>query len=205
MRRAYLPLCLLLASVLAGCGGASSPATSNQTGTSVSVNPAAASLIVGGALQLRAVATSNATGQSTTATGSWSSSDEGVVEVNSNGFLLATGEGIATVTFLCSSCQPIEIPVTVTPRAFSLTVSPINATVLSGGSLQLAAAGLVDGKQQDVTNLATWSLNNSLAGAATITEGLLAIGPPGVTTQTIIVVTASFGGLQASAPVFVKP
>jgi len=205
LRCAFFALCLLLTSVLIGCGGSTNAI--NSQGTSLSVNPATASLTVGDALQLQAVAYSFASNQSITPQGSWSSSDAGIVKVNSNGLLLGITPGYATVTFVCSSCQyqSVDVPVTVNPKASSLNISPISANINSGSSFQFTAAGVIDGNQQDVTNLAVWSLDNSLGGSASIVGGLLTIDTGAVMMQTIIQVTVSYGGLKASAPVFVNP
>lgn len=203
MRRALFPLCLLLTFVLAGCGG-SSNSTINQ-GTSLSVQPTAATLRVGDVLQLQAVAFSIQTNQTTTPKGSWSSSDAKVVTVNSDGLLLSTGEGGATVTFASSAGQSVDVAVAVTPRVSSLTINPINTIINSGSSFQFAAAGVIDGKEQDVTNLAAWSLDNSLGGTASIGSGLLLTGKGAITTRTTIQVTVSYGGFKAAAVVFVNP
>jgi hypothetical protein len=161
--------------------------------------------MVGDALQLHAVAFSIGTKQDITQKGSWTSSDVEIVKVNAQGVLLGTGQGFATVTFISSSGQSIDVGVTVTPRASSLTISPTSAPIHSGSSFQFAAAGVIDGKEQDLTSLAVWSLDNSLMGSALIDGGLLTIEPGAVTTQTVIQVTASYGGLKASAVVFVNP
>ena len=191
MQRAFFPLCLLLASVLVGCGSSANSAMNNQ-GTSVSVYPAAPSLMVGDALQLHAVAFSIGTKQDITQKGSWTSSDADVVKVNSQGVLLGTSQGFATVTFVSSSGQSIDVGATVLPRASSFTMSPTSATIKSGSSFQFAAAGVVDGKEQDLTSLTVWTLDNSLLGSALIDGGLLTIDPGAVTTQTVIQVTGSY-------------
>lgn len=203
LRHALFPLCILLTSVLVGCGGSSNSAM-NYQGTSVSVFPAAPSLMVGNALQLHAVAFSSGTNQDITQKGAWTSSDVEVVKVNSQGVLLGTGQGFATVTF-ASSSESIDVGVTVVPRASSLNVSPASATIKSGSSFQFAAAGVIGGKEQDLTSLAVWTVDNSLLGSALIEGGLLTIDPGAVTTQTVIQVTASYGGLKASGVAFVNP
>ena len=166
--------------------------------------PAAPSLMVGNALQLHAVAFSNGSNQDITQKGSWTSSDVTVVKVNSQGVLLGAGQGFATVTF-ASAGESIDVGVTVVPRASSLTILPTSASIKSGSSFQFAAAGVIDGKEQDLTGLAVWTVDNSLLGSALVNGGLLTIDPGAVTTQTVIQVTASYGGLKASAAVFVNP
>ncbi len=197
------PLCLVLTFVLAGCGGSNS--AMNLQGTSVSVVPASPSLRVGDVLQLYVVPNSLGYNPVPTPTGSWSSTDTEIVKVNSNGLITGVSEGNVIVTFVCSTCPSVQVPVTVTPRASSLTINPLTATVNSGDTFQFSAAGVIDGKQQDVTNVAFWTLDNSLFGSATIVQGLLTIDPGAVTQQTVIQVTVSYGGLKASAPVFVNP
>lgn len=171
----------------------------------MSVTPAAPMLRVSDSLQLHVVASSNGTIPVPAPTGSWSSSDVAIAKVSSNGLLYGTGEGVATVTFRCSSCPWIDVPVTVTPRLSSLTMRPTNATVNSGSSFQFTATGVVDGADRDVSGVASWSLDNTLQGAASIDAGLLTIDNGAVSTQTVIVVTASYAGLKTSTPVFVNP
>lgn len=203
MRRVFFLVCLLFTLVLAGCGGSTNSAITQQS--DLTVQPTAATLRVGDVLQLQATAFSVETNQTTTPAGSWSSTDPTIVKVNSDGLLLGTGEGGATVTFVSSSGQSVGVVVSVTPRVTSLTISPINAAVKSGSSFQFTASGIVDGKEQDVTNLAVWGLDNTLEGTASVSTGLLVTGSGSVTAQTVIQVTVSYGGLQASAPAFVNP
>jgi hypothetical protein len=75
----------------------------------------------------------------------------------------------------------------------------------AGTSFQFSATAVIDGKDQDVTSLADWSIDNSLLQHATISTGLLAVDAGAVTTQTVIHVTVSYAGLKAAAPVFVNP
>jgi hypothetical protein len=209
LRRAFFPLCLLLtaillACILLACGGSNS--AMNGQGTSISIVPATPSLRVDDVLQLQAVANSVGTSLVVTPpTGTWSSSDTGIVKVNPNGLLFGISPGNATVNFACSICQGVFVGVTVTPRATSLAISPLNANVNSGSTFQFDASGVIDGTEQEVTNLAVWTLDNSLMGNATIVAGLLSINPGAVMQQTVIQVTVSYGGLKASAPVFVNP
>ena len=213
MRR-FFPLFLLLTSVLAGCGGGSANYPVYNPGGTVTVIPAAASLMVGNALQLQAEVVTTDLNQVTTVTtpkGSWSSADAQIVKVNSNGLLLGISPGNTVVTFTCSSsCQSVDVGVTVTPRATSLTIRPPTATINAGDSLQFAAIAVIGGSEQDVTGEANWSLNNYLGGGAIIYSGLLDPGlletlPGSVMTPTVIQVTVSFGGLNAAAPVLVNP
>ena len=202
MRSAF-SVFLLTTFVLTGCGA---PPNAGLNGpTSLSVRPANATLRVDDVLQLQATAFSPDTNQTTTPKGSWSSSDTKVVAVNSSGLVLAAGEGEATVTFLSSSGESAAATVGVTPRASSLTISPLAASVTSGGSFQFSATAVIGGKDQDVTGLADWNIDNSLLQHATISRGLLAIDAGAVTTQTAIHVMVSYAGLSAAAPVFVNP
>ncbi len=205
MRRAILPLYLFLTFVPAGCGGSSKSLVNNNPGVFVSVLPAAPSLTVGDPLQLQVVPSPYGNNLVPTPTGTWTSSDTTVVTVSSGGLLFGIAEGSATVTFLCSSCPSVDVPVTVNPRASSLAITPSNATINAGSSFQFAANGIVNGKQQDLTNVGLWSIDNSLGGAASITGGLLTTDTGAVSTQTVIQVTVTYGGLKATVPAFVNP
>lgn len=203
MRRALFPVCFLMMFVLAGCG-APPDAGINQD-TSLSVHPAMATLRVGDTLQLQATIFSAWTNETTTPKGSWSSSDPGIVKVDSSGMLFATAEGGATVTFLSSSGESAAATVGVTPKASSVTIAPKSATINSGSSFQFSATAVIDGKDQDVTNLADWSLDNSLFGLASVSNGLVEVSSGAVSTQTVIHITVSYAGFKAAAPVFVNP
>ena len=68
---------------------------------SISVTPASASVSVGGSVQLTATANyQNGTSGNVTSSATWSSSNTSVASVNSNGLVVAVGQGTATVTGL---------------------------------------------------------------------------------------------------------
>jgi Bacterial Ig-like domain (group 2) len=201
LRRSFF--CLVMAAILLGCGAPPNSGINSQS--SLSVTPATATLRVDDVLQLQATSFSPATNQTTTPKGTWSSSDMTVVTVNSTGAVLGLSEGQATVTFLSSSGESAAATIGVTPRATSLTISPPNANMNSGTSFQFSATAVIDGKDQDVTSLADWSIDNSLLQHATISRGLVAVDAGAVSTLTVIHVTVSYAGLKAGAALIVNP
>jgi len=201
LRRSFC--CLLMTAILAGCGAPPNAGINGQA--SLSVTPATATLRVEDSLQLQATSFTPATNQTTTPKGTWSSSDTKVVTVNSTGLVLGVSEGQATVTFLSSSGESAAAAIGVTPRATSMTINPVNASMNTGTSFQFSASAVIDGKDQDVTNLADWNIDDSLLQHATISRGLVAVDAGAVTTQTTIHVTVSYADLKAGAALIVNP
>ena len=171
--------------------------------TSVTVNPTAASIIVGGTQVLTAsVAPSNAAQRAVT----WSSSASSVATVTQDGTVTAVAPGTATITATAvdGSGKAGSATITVTPPAptlvTSVTVNPTTASITLGGSQDLAVTvAPADATQQDVT----WASSNTTVatvtqdgtvtgvapGSATITA--TAVDGSGVTGSTTVTVTAA--------------
>ncbi|MBI3447301.1 MAG: SBBP repeat-containing protein [Acidobacteria bacterium] len=85
------------------------------------------------------------------------------------------------------------------PGLSSITVTPANPTMATGGSQQFTATGCIDNRLEDLTSLVTWS--SATSSVATIDMGGLATGVGAGTS----VVTAASGGITGSATLTVRP
>ncbi|MFS4494148.1 Ig-like domain-containing protein [Maribacter sp. 2308TA10-17] len=140
--------------------------------TNVSVSPNSATIIEEDTQQLIATITpSNATDDSVT----WSSSDDSIAAVDTNGLVTAVTEGTATITvtttdgnFTATSLISVNaLPVPVT----GVNVNPNSATLIEGNSEQLTA--VVSPTNADDASV-TWSSSDT--SIATVTTGGLVTG-----------------------------
>jgi len=165
--------------------------------TGVSVNPTAASLLVGGTQQMIAtVAPANAVNAAVT----WASSDPAVAMVNASGLVTAVSAGNATITvtteeggFTASSTITVSSPII---AVTGVSVAPDAATVSIGATQQLVSTVA----PANATNPAvTWS--SSDPAVATVNgSGLVTAAAPGNAT---ITVTTQSGGFTAAAEITV--
>ncbi len=148
---------LLLAMVLAGCGGGSSsstPTNPNQV-TAVIVSPNSVSLNAGDVLQITAIA-SNSAGSPVSATFSYSSSNVGLVTVSPTGlvcggvwdsaFVVCNGTsaggpltGSATITATGGGVVSSPVSVSIHPKITSIVVDPVPGCTSTTQSQPFAA------------------------------------------------------------------
>ena len=133
---------------------------------SVAVSPAAASLQVGGTIQLTAVAKDSSgtilAGRAMT----WSSSNSLIATVTSAGLATALAAGTATITATSEGQSgTTAIAVTNVPVA-SVTVSPASGSVLVGQTLQLSATLKDAGGKVLTGRTVTWTSSNTVAATA---------------------------------------
>ena len=130
---------------------------------SVAVSPAAASLQVGGTIQLTAVAKDSSgtilAGRAMT----WSSSNSLIATVTSAGLATALAAGTATITATSEGQSgTTAIAVTNVPVA-SVTVSPASGSVPVGQTLQLSATLKDAGGKVLTGRTVTWTSSNTVA------------------------------------------
>jgi hypothetical protein len=153
-------------------------AAPKPTVLTVVVEPASASILVGGTQQFTATAHySDSSSKIVTSTASWDSSKVDVATLASG---LATGvaAGVTDITATYSGITSGKAPLTVTapkPTVESIVVQPGNSTFSVGGTQQFTAtASYSDGSSKDVTNDVTWASSDN--GVATIDSAGLATG-----------------------------
>jgi PASTA domain/FG-GAP-like repeat/Bacterial Ig-like domain (group 2) len=179
-----------------------SSGTPAQTVQSVSVAPGSASIGKGATLQLDARAIyEDGHSEDVTSRALWSSGTPSVATVSASGLVTALELGAATISARLGAMSG-ESALTVTAAvASAVSVTPLTASVATGGApLQLAAtATFTDGRMEDVTSRATWSVN----WCATVTaSGGLVTGITG-TGECTATVTATLDAASGAAQVTV--
>ena len=151
----------------------------------VTVSPAAPSVLVGAALQLTATPKDVNGNAITGRTLTWTSSVPAVATVSSTGLVTGMAAGAATITATCEGMSgkvdatvaaPAPLPVA------TVTVSPAAPSVLVGGTVQLTATPKDAGGAPLTGRVVTWA---SSATVATVSgSGLVTGGAAGTATIT---------------------
>ncbi len=134
------------------------------------------------------------------AAGTWYEvSQPGVVDVGPNGRASAVGSGMALITAFNSGLSDQVLATVTGPVLVDLTVAPDDFQMSLGQAVQLqVTAHYSDGSGLDVTPLATF-VSEDPSVAFVSTSGLVRAAGSGETN-----VIASYGGLDATAHVFVR-
>ncbi|HEX4487104.1 MAG TPA: Ig-like domain-containing protein [Terriglobales bacterium] len=175
-----------------GLTSSASVVVTNATVSSLSVTPPAPSIAKGTTQQFSAIASlSDGSTQNITTSTAWSSSALSVATINTSGLATASAAGSSTVTGQYGGRSATANLTVTTATLASITISPSNPSVPSGGTLQLHATGTFsDSTIQDVTNSLTYL--SSVPLTATVTsDGVIHAGIPGTTTITASKGTAS--------------
>ena len=169
-----------------------------QAPTTLSLNPAAATLHAFGATQTLVAVGEDANGNAVEGLAfTWTSSDETVATVDDDGVVTAVANGVATITATAGSATA-EATITVAQRASSLEVTPSEATLHSIGETVQLSAQLVDARGNIITAAVTWS--STLPHIAHVDDnGLVTATGDGV-----VVITARGASAQGSATINVQ-
>jgi len=132
---------------------------------SLSITPQTAEIPKGGTQQFVATGTfTDGATQNLTNSVQWTSTATSIATINSTG--LATGVGMGQAGIRCalgsvdSGIYPSLLTVTA-PGLTSIIVTPANASIAVGGTVQYTATGVyTDGSTANITDLATWSCSN---------------------------------------------
>jgi len=175
-RKLGLICALSMAAFAGGCKGF----FVNPTLTTIAVGPTA-SIAQTRTVQMVATGTFSDGTTSTSVSGLfWSSSDQGVATVSSNGLVTGVAPGTATITAAAGSVTGSAM-ITVTLGNITMiqisdtqTNSITSATISSGGSVQFKAEGTTSGGQTaDVTQTVNWAVTNSVSGVSISPGGSL--------------------------------
>ena len=181
-----------------GSASATVAVTVMQSAGSIVIEPSSAMLMsLGETVQLSA-SVLDANGQAVEeAAVTWSSSDEGVATVNSQGLVTAVSNGTATITARSGSASATAA-ITVMQSAGRIVLEPSSATLMSLGETVQLSASVLDANGQAVEDAAvTWSSSDE--GVATASsQGLVTAVSNGKAT-----VTARSGSASANAAVTV--
>ncbi|GAD74254.1 Ig-like domain-containing protein, partial [Vibrio azureus] len=133
---------------------------------SIAVTPVSVSIAKGLSQQLTATATySDNTSSDISHLVTWRSDDVTVASVTPNGLLTAEDKGIVTLSAFKGNVASNSVSVDVTAALLnSITVTPASVSITEGHTQQLTAmATYSDNTSSDISNMVTWSVNNSLA------------------------------------------
>ena len=131
--------------------------------SSIAVTPASVTIPAGTTQQFTAMATfTDSSIQDVSSLATWSSSSGSVATVSSSGLAAAVSVGSSTMTATMGSISGTGA-LTVGPAVLqSITLSPQNATMGKGTTLQFTATGnYSDSSTQDLTSLVTWTSSDS--------------------------------------------
>lgn len=191
MKVRFLYLLCLLTCILPACSSDDNePVDEPVTITGVSVSPESISLECGETKQLTAkISPENATAGDIT----WTSSDEAIATVSSDGTVTGISKGTATVTATVSG-KSGTCEVTVTQEVQSVEISPATATLTSKGeTIQLTATVLPEGAGE-----ATWTSSD---------EAVATVSPEGIVTaigEGTATITATAGEKTATCTITVS-
>jgi uncharacterized protein YjdB len=188
--------------ILVGCGGGGGgPSGPDPAVTSVTITPAAPTIVVGQNLVLTANVAAVG-GAPTTVT--WTSSNPSIVGVSISGTITGVAQGTANVTATSVFAPTVSatIPVIVNPAppaVISVAVTPANPSVVVGNLLQLTATvNVVSGASTAVT----WTSSNAAAATVSPTGQVSAIaaGSATITATSVFDATKSGGTTVTVTP-----
>ncbi|WGG49851.1 ice-binding family protein [Rugamonas sp. DEMB1] len=205
LQKSTLSLGLVLAVLVAGCGGSDQgrapilglPAAELLA---LAVTPASASVAQGLSQQFVATATyADRTTQDVSATAQWSSAAPATASVNAaSGLALGVAGGSAAISASFGGKSAAATLTVLPPALLSITLTPQNPVLQPGATRQLAVtASYADGSSADVSNASVFSAANP--AVASSTAGGLVAGVAVGSGQ----VGASFGGQNATTTVTV--
>lgn len=198
MFRARLCLASLLAAISLSCGGDSAGPSSDVA--SVSINPASATLGLNATLQLTAivrdVSGNGLSGRSVT----WSSGNQAIVTVSSDGLVTAKALGSTAVTATSEGKSGNATIVVATPVA-SVRVTPAADTMFIGGTLDLSATAY-DAQGAPLSGrVVSWT---SSAPAVAQVTGTTSLGHVSANSAGAAMITAAIEGVKDSARLAIR-
>ena len=193
-----------LAAMLGSITGTTTVTITPPAVVSVAITPAIVTLPAGLSQHLMATATySDGSTQDVTSIITFVGSSNPSV---ADGFptVVARMPGTATVTVLWSSNISASAVITVLPPALvSISIAPLNSTILPGATQQFTATGLfTDGSQQNLTSSAVWA--SSPANVASVSNVPGSQGFVSGTSTGIANITATTGAITASTTLTVN-
>jgi hypothetical protein len=186
---------LLLFAAGVGCNGF----FVDPTLTGLAVGPQA-TISQNTSVQMSAVGTYNDGTQKPLTTGIfWSSSDTTIASINTSGLVTGVSPGQATINAGAGTVSgSATVTVTITGLT-SIKVEPTSQTVTAPNSLQYKATGTVNGKQEDLTNIVTWSTSDSTGLVDIDATGLVTVNSVSGTPLTQVQITATEGTVVGTA------
>jgi parallel beta-helix repeat protein len=172
---------------------------------SIAINPPAASIALGTTQQFTATGTyTDHSTQDVTSVVTWSSSSTSTAIISdtlgSYGLATSASQGMTTITATSGAVSATAALTVNGPNLISIAITPGNAALPLGESLQFDAVGTyTDGSTQDLTQTAVW---------ASSVPTVAAVNAPGSVTGLLsgsTVISASSGSVTGSATLVVNP
>lgn len=180
-----------------GGGGSSPPASSPPPQlVSISVTPAANSIIFGSNQQFTATGTySDNSTQDITASVSWTSTGAVTEQINTTGLVTATTVGTTTITATSGTVsKSTSLTVTAAPQLISIAVTPTAVSISTGTTQQYSAVGTyADNSTHDISTSVTWTSTGA------VTEPISSSGLATATTVGITTISAHSGNIVSNA------
>lgn len=199
MKRLTCTLALLSILSLVGCGGGNSAGPPMPTLQSISVTPAAPSVVVPATQQFTATGSySDGSSKNLTASVTWSSSDSSKATIAAGGLATSVAATTTPVTITATSGGISgSTTLTVQPKLVSLAVTPASVTIAATTQTSFTAMGTYsDGSVQNVTSTVTWS--SSDATVATISNGVSTQGTATGVAAGTVTITATSSAISGS-------
>ena len=186
-------LVLMLATLVAGCGGNGDNGTGGASLVSIEVTPPGSSIAKNTTRQFVATGIySDNTTKNLTSTVTWSSSDTAMAMITNAGLATGAGVGSPIITALSGTVSGSTTLNVTDATLVSITVTPANPGIAKGTTKQFTAVGIFsDNSNQDLSNQVTWSSSNN--AMATITNTGLASGA-GVGSPIITALSGTISG-----------
>lgn len=199
-------LLLLLMLVFAGCGGGGEDAVTvkQKALVSMSVTPTASSLPLGTTQQFTATATfADGSSQDLTSTASWSSANPAVATISNSGLAISVGTGGTEISATSGTVTASATLTVIPPTLVSIVVTPANANVAMGETLQFIATGTSsDQTTRDLTQSVDWSSSAPAIVSIGSAAGLFGKASPVATGTTTI--RAASGTISGSTTLTVN-
>jgi hypothetical protein len=168
---------------------------------SISVTPGGTTLSNGLTLQFTATGTyTDASTRNVTSSVSWTSSKASTATITAAGLATAVSPGTSNIQAASGSISGSTTLTVTAPALVSISVTPANPTIHTGGTQQFVAVGTyTDGSTKSITTTVAWGSSN--AAVATISSGALATGgTPGTAT-----INATLGTIVGTTTLSVQP
>ncbi len=182
-----------------GSASATAAVTEMQSAASIVIEPSSETLMaLGETVQLNASVQDQNRQAVEDADVTWSSSDEGVATVSSQGLVTAVANGTSTITARSGSASATAA-VTVMQTAHSIVLEPQMATLMEAGETVQLAAAVLDLNEHPVAGAAVLWTSSDPAVATVDDEGLVTAvgnGRAGI--------SASYGDISAMARIVVE-